>query len=118
MRASLDLDKLKKDLYPDAVMKVKGQLILSAIAKKENITVEGEEEVEEELKFLADNLKVPLEKMHIPYVITRVKTRLIGEKTLVFLKEHANIKEVSREEINKQEEKTLREDVKQDEVQK
>ena len=117
VRASLDVDKLKKDLYPDAVMKVKGQLILSAIAKKENITVE-EQEVEEELKLLADNLKVPLEKMHTPYVVARVKTRLIGEKTLVFLKEHANIKEVSREEINKEEEKTLREDVKQDEVQK
>ena len=117
VRASLDLDKLKKDLYPDAVMKVKGQLILSAIAKKENIDVE-EQEVEEELKLLADNLKVTLEKMHTPYVITRVKTRLIGEKTLVFLKEHANIKEVSREEINEQEKKTVREDVKQNEVQK
>jgi len=117
VRASLDLDKLKKDLYPDAVLKVKGQLILSAIAKKENIDVE-EQEVEEELKLLADNLKVPLEKMYTPYVITRIKTRIVGEKTLVFLKEHANIKEVSREEINKQEKKTVREDVKQNEVEK
>ncbi|HEB74353.1 trigger factor [Candidatus Desulfofervidus auxilii] len=117
VRASLDLDKLRKDLYPDAVLKVKGQLILSAIAKKENIDVE-EQEVEEELKLLADNLKVPLEKMHTPYVITRIKTRIVGEKTLVFLKEHANIKEVSREEINKQEKKTVREDVKQNEVEK
>jgi len=117
VRASLDLDKLRKDLYPDAVLKVKGQLILSAIAKKENIDVE-EQEVEEELKLLADNLKVPLEKMYTPYVITRIKTRIIGEKTLVFLKEHANIKEVSREEINKQEKKTVREDVKQNEVEK
>ncbi len=117
VRASLDLDKLRKDLYPDAVLKVKGQLILSAIAKKENIDVE-EQEVEEELKLLADNLKVPLEKMYTPYVITRIKTRIVGEKTLVFLKEHANIKEVSREEINKQEKKTVREDVKQNEVEK
>jgi len=117
VRASLDLDKLRKDLYPDAVLKVKGQLILSAIAKKENITVE-EQEVEEELKLLADNLKVPLEKMHTPYVMTRIKTRIVGEKTLVFLKEHANIKEVNREEINEQEKKTVREDVKQNEVEK
>jgi len=99
------------------LLKVKGQLILSAIAKKENIDVE-EQEVEEELKLLADNLKVPLEKMYTPYVITRIKTRIVGEKTLVFLKEHANIKEVSREEINKQEKKTVREDVKQNEVEK
>ncbi|MDL1971378.1 MAG: trigger factor [Candidatus Desulfofervidaceae bacterium] len=97
VRKSLNLDKMKEDLRPNAEKKVKAQLILSKIAQEENITAE-EKEVEEELKLIAENLKVPLEKMQNPYVISRIQTRIIGEKALVFLKEHADIKEVEKKE--------------------
>ncbi|MDL1957301.1 MAG: trigger factor [Candidatus Desulfofervidus auxilii] len=96
-RKSMDREKLKNDLRSSAERKVKAQLILSKIAKQENITAE-EKEVEEEIKLMAERLRVPVEKMQTPYVINRIKTRIIGEKTLVFLKDNANIKEKNKEE--------------------
>ena len=96
-RKSMDREKLKNDLRSSAERKVKAQLILSKIAKQENITAE-EKEVEEEIKLMAERLRVPVEKMQTPYVINRIKTRIIGEKTLVFLKDNANIKEKNKKE--------------------
>jgi len=91
-RRSINREKLKNDLRKTAERKVKAKLILGKIAKEENIMAK-DEEVQEEMKLMAENMKVPLEKMQSPYVIDRIKARIIGEKTLVFLKEHANIKE-------------------------
>jgi len=106
VRKNLKLEKMEEDLRPNAEKKVKAQLILGKIAQQENITAD-EEEIEEELKLIADNLKVPLEKMQNPYVTSRIQTRIIGEKTLVFLKEHADIKEVEKgKEERREEEKS------------
>jgi trigger factor len=92
---SLDLEKMKKDLRPGVVAKVKAGLILNRIAKEEKITTQ-EQEIEEGLKLLASNLKVPLEKMHTPYIIDKVRARLIGEKVAAFLKDQVRIKEVMK----------------------
>lgn len=66
----LTQESLFADLRPQAEKQVKSRLVLEAVVKAENITV-SEEELEEELKDIADKYKMPVEK---------VKEIIVGEE--------------------------------------
>lgn len=55
-------DKIMEDMKPEALKRIKNSLVLEAIAKAENIEV-SDEELEEELKKMADMYKMEVEKI-------------------------------------------------------
>ena len=62
LRMQEEAKRLQQELQPEAKRRVKIGLVLEAIAEKEGISVEPDE-VEEEIKKLARNAKLPEEEV-------------------------------------------------------
>jgi trigger factor len=60
--AGTDIDQLRDSVRPEAVTRIKNQLVIDAIAKAENIEI-TDEEVEEELKKMAEMYNMELDKL-------------------------------------------------------
>ncbi len=93
-KAGLSEEKLREEFRPSAEKKVKQSLILTEIAKKENITV-TEEDLEEAFQDLAKTTGQEVEPLRRYYeargLIDSMRQRLLEQKTLNYLMEHANI---------------------------
>jgi trigger factor len=89
---NLDWQKLRDDLKPRAESEVKGQLLLEAIAKAEQLSV-TDDEVEAKLVALAEENGVPVTTVKKQYAQDEAKTglrsRILDEKVLDFLKANA-----------------------------
>jgi trigger factor len=89
----IDQSTLREQLRPEAEKEVKTQLVLEKLCKVENITA-SEEELEEELKSMAENYKQDVDdfKKHLKDDdIEYIKTNLEIRKVVKFLVENAKI---------------------------
>ena len=59
----MTMDKLKEQFHPQAERNLKTRLTLEAVVEAENIQV-SEEAIEDEIKRMADQYKIDVEKMH------------------------------------------------------
>ncbi len=93
MIMGIDQNTLREQLRPEAEKEVKTQLVLEKLYKVENITA-SEEELEEEIKSLAENYKQDVDdfKKHLKDDdIEYIKTNLEIKKLVDFLVENAKI---------------------------
>lgn len=97
--AGFSEDKLRQDFKPASEKRVKDMLVLGEIAKLEEITVE-EEDLTEGYKDLAASMGQDPETLRKYYearnLVDSLKEKLLEEKTLNYLVEHANITEVDQ----------------------
>ncbi len=88
----LDWGKLREELRPKAALEVRGQLIIEAIAKAENLDA-SEADVAARLQSLATENKVELAVVQKQYqgaeAQDALKNRTKEEKVISFLREHA-----------------------------
>jgi trigger factor len=88
----LDWGKLREELRPKATLEVRGQLLLEAIAKAENIEP-TEAEVEARLKTLAEENNVGLPVLQKQYASAEAKdalhNRVKEEKVIAFLRQNS-----------------------------
>lgn len=88
-------EKLHDDLKPDAERNVHEQLLIEAIAKKENIQVEAEE-IFERIRTQAQGARIPVAELEAYYQksggIAELGAQILVKKTLDFLRSKANIK--------------------------
>ncbi len=93
-KAGFSEQKLREDLRPSAEKKVKNSLILTEIAKQDNITV-TEDDIDQAFKDLASVTGQEIEPLRRYYeakgMIESLKQRLLEQKTLNYLLDHANI---------------------------
>jgi trigger factor len=89
---NLDWNKLREDLRPRSENEVRGQLLLEAIAKVENLTV-TDDDVEQKMVSLAEEAGVPpaMVKKEFSSDEARVnlKARLLDDKAIALVKQHA-----------------------------
>jgi trigger factor len=90
----LDLPRLRADLREKALAQVRGALLLEAIAEAEKIEV-GDADVEAELRRIAEENGVPLERVKKDLrgkeAVASLKLRIREEKALAVLTDHAKI---------------------------
>ncbi len=98
-KIGLSEEKIRKDFRPISEKHVKEMLILGKIAKQDNISV-GEEDLEKAFNELAsttgedyNNLRKYYENRNI---LDSLKEKLLEEKTLNYLVDHAKVKEVEK----------------------
>lgn len=90
--------ELEKDIEPQAILRIKNQLILRAIAKAENITVKEEEIEEEANKFLRRYPSVKEAQKDIDpnqlrlYIEDVIRTEKVLEKLEGYVRENPNSK--------------------------
>lgn len=88
-------EKLHKELTPDAEKNVHEQLVIEAIAKKENIEVTADE-ISERVKLQAQSSRIPVAELQAYYQKTggyqELAFQILVQKTLDFLLSKANIK--------------------------
>lgn len=88
----LDWGKLREELRPRSDVEVRGQLILEAVAKAENIAV-SDEDIEKKLETMAEETGAPLSMVRKQYreqdAKDSLKARILEEKAIEFLKSHA-----------------------------
>lgn len=93
-KAGLSEEKLREDLRPSAEKKVKNSLILTEVAKRENIIV-TEEDLDQAFEDLANATGQeggPLRRYYEARgLMDSLKQRLLEQKTLNYLLEHATI---------------------------
>jgi trigger factor len=93
-RMELDLARLRADLREQAVARVKGALLLEAIAEAERIEP-TEEDVQAEIARLAEELHTPLSKVQQQArgeeARRALENRIREDKTLVFLTSNAKL---------------------------
>jgi len=98
-KMGLSEGKLKKDFRSTSEKRVKERLILSEIAKQDEISVD-EGELKEGFRVLASTTGQDTETLQKYYeardLVDSMKEKLLEEKTLNYLVEHANIKEVEK----------------------
>jgi trigger factor len=92
-----DFESIKKKFDPLARERVKGGLILYAVAQKEKISV-TEQEVEHEIHLIAREAKIKPEEvkkniMEVEGTLSGIESRLLEDKTLVYLISKAKIEE-------------------------
>ncbi|HEY3277054.1 MAG TPA: trigger factor [Syntrophorhabdaceae bacterium] len=89
-------ENLRKEFEPRAVDRVKAEILLAKIAKKEGITL-NEEEVFDKIKKFAEESKQPFSEVLQFYrqynLIGGLRQNIIEEKAVDFLREHAVMKE-------------------------
>lgn len=89
---NLDWGKLRDDLRPRSDTEVRGQLLLEAIAKQEQLAV-TDEELEKKLEALAEDTGVPLASVRKQYkdqeARDSLKYRVLEDKALELVKSHA-----------------------------
>ncbi|MEA2040856.1 MAG: trigger factor [Thermodesulfobacteriota bacterium] len=97
--AGLSEEKLRNDLRPGSENRVKHMLILSEITKVHEITI-NDKDLEQEFAELSSAMGQPIETVRKYYnsknVMDFMEERLLEEKTLNYLVEHANIIEVEK----------------------
>lgn len=102
-KIGLSENKLREDLRPGSEKRVKEMLILSEIAKQDKITVD-EENIAEHYRELALNTGQRPETVEKYYeagnLMDSLKEKLLEEKSLNYLVEHANIKEVEKDALS------------------
>jgi trigger factor len=109
-KAGISEEKIRKDFRPASEKHVKEMLVLGEIARQEKITVE-EEDLSEGYKDLAATMGQDPETIRKYYEARNLedslKEKLLEEKALNYLVEHANITEVDKiekvEDNNKKE---------------
>jgi trigger factor len=98
-KAGISEEKIRKDFKPASEKHVKEMLILGEIAVQEKITVK-EEDLSEGYKDLAATMGQDPETIRKYYearkLVDSLKEKLLEEKTLNYLVEHANITEVDK----------------------
>lgn len=91
-RLDLDLARLRADLRENALLQVKGALLLEAIADAEKIAV-GDEDVQAEATRIAEELGVPLAQVQRQIrggdALETLKNKLREDKALAFLSSQA-----------------------------
>jgi trigger factor len=92
-----DIESIKKKFDPLARERVKGALILYAIAQKENLSI-TEEDVEHEIHLIAREAKMKPEEvkkniMEVEGTLSGIESRLLEDKTLGYLVSKAKIEE-------------------------
>jgi trigger factor len=89
---NLDWGKLRDELRPRSEVEVRGQLLLEAIAAAEQISV-TDEDLEQKLVALAEEAGAPLAMVKKQFATAEargnLKARLLDEKAIAFLKQHA-----------------------------
>ncbi len=94
-KAGLSVEKLREEMKPSAQQRVKNFLVLTEIAEREGITV-TEEDVENGFQGLAASTGQDAQVLRRYYeakqMLEPYKERLLEEKTLNYLMEHAKIK--------------------------
>jgi len=105
-KAGLTEAKLREDFRPSAEKRVKDLLILGQIARQENISV-SDDEVEERIENMAAEMGQDPEMLKKYYEARDLKgslaDRILEEKTLNYLVEHAKITEVEKGQLNQEE---------------
>jgi trigger factor len=90
----LDLPRLRAELRSQALLQVRGALLLEAIADAEKIEV-GDEDIQAELVRTAGELRMPLaqlqQQLHDPQARSAVVSRIREEKALAFLTSEAKL---------------------------
>lgn len=88
------VDKIREEMEPDAEKRVRNFLVLEAIAKAENLSV-SDEDVEEELKRLAELYQRPVEEIRGIFsangTLETIRTDLLTRKSLDFLVENSKL---------------------------
>lgn len=96
-KLGLDQEKMKNDLKPVAEKNVKGALILGEIARLNDLDID-EKEIEEGFENIAGESGYPAETIRKYYesnnLIDTFRQTLLKEKTLNYLVENANVKEI------------------------
>jgi trigger factor len=89
-------DDLRKDYRPDAERRVKGTLILEAIAKAENISATPAD-IQNELQALARQYGQPVDRIRqaLGNNLLSLMDGIVRNKTVEFLVEHAKIEEAT-----------------------
>lgn len=104
-KAGLSEQKLMEDLRPAAEGRVKEKLIIGKIAEQQQITVD-EDDVKDGFDRLARNTGQDAEALRKHYeannLLDSLREDLLEEKTLNYLVDHANIKEVTKEDLAKE----------------
>lgn len=88
-----EMDDLKGQMKPDAEKRVKNGLVIDAVAKAENIEV-SDEEMEKELKDMAESYKMEVEKIKSTLResdLEYIKDTVVARKTVEFMKENAKL---------------------------
>ena len=95
-KANLDWNRIRDDLRPDAEQEARAAIILDVIAEQERLEVMPED-LEEELRQMADALNQPLEKVRQRLdddeSRTNLTTRILGRKAMDLVAEHAAVSE-------------------------
>jgi trigger factor len=95
------VDKMIEQVKPQAIERIQARLVLEEVAKAENITV-SDEDFEEELKKMAEQYKMELDKLKELMSESEQKTMrsdLAVQKAADFLVE--NVKEVAKKKVTK-----------------
>jgi trigger factor len=97
--AGLSVEKIRRDFRPTSEKRVKEMLILGEIAQSENLMVE-DEDLEKGFRDLASSTGQNSQTLRRYYeannLLDSLKQRLLEEKTLNYLVEHATISEVDK----------------------
>ncbi len=103
-KAGLSEEKVRNDLRPACEKRVKNMLILSEIANRESITI-NEEDLNRSFEELASSTGQDAETLRKYYearnMIDSLRQKLLEEKTLNYLVEHAKILETKESGNNK-----------------
>ncbi len=100
-------------MYRDTATKqVQGSLILEAIGKQENISVD-ESEIDSRMEEIAEMANAPLEEVKKYYASDEARNNLMAqieeEKVITYLLGQANVQEVSKEELQEEAAATVEE---------
>lgn len=102
-KTGLSEEKLRSDFRPASEKRVKEMLILAGIAREREVTVD-EDDLDSSFKDIASRIGQPTETIRKYYegrnLMGTLKQHLLEEKTLNYLVEHANVKEVDRQSLN------------------
>jgi len=92
-----DMNQMRASMRPMAETTVRSNVLLSAIVEAENIEV-SDEEVEEELKKVAEQYQMELEQVKAALDASNVKADLAAKKAVKLIVDHAIAVDVSKKE--------------------
>ena len=92
-----DLSSMRSSMRPMAETTVRSNILLSAVVEAENIEV-SDEEVEEEMKKVAEQYQMELEKVKEALSVENVKADLAAKKAVKLIVDNATPVDVSKKE--------------------
>lgn len=92
-----DVNAMRSSMRPMAETTVRSNVLLSAIVEAESIAV-SEEEVEEELKKVAEQYQMELEQVKAAVSVEAVKADLAAKKAVKLIVDNAKVVDVSKKE--------------------